>query len=360
MLSRTIDFRSDMLGQRSAKIVAAMAAAAAEPPEMEDSDPRKRALEERAAALLGFEDALFLPTCTMANQIVVRHLRVSGISIFADRESHLALRESSAATDYHGARLQLVSTANGHLSPADVSGALSSSPHAGKTPGHCIWLENTHNAAGGTLMPRASIAEICALRQASSAWLHIDGARIWNAAVACGCPLLELTRGADSLSVSLNKCLDAPVGGLLLGSMSLIAWARSARTDLGGRWRPLGILAAAALAALEDFGSRIEIIHYRTRLFHSMLLDVLPGLTADPPETNIVMLTLSEESEARLFLSHIRSLGVQALDYGAGRVRFVLHSGIEEADLEQATAAIRDAVIGDHLSFASPHPRLPP
>jgi threonine aldolase len=162
-----------------------------------------------------------------------------------------------------------------------------------------------------------------------------------------------LTEGADSLAVCLNKCLNAPMGAMLLGSASLMAFAQSARTNLGGRWKPIGILAAAAKVAMEDFEPRIERIHTRTRHFHGMLLSVLSGLQTKPPETNILMLRFTDENHAKLFLSYISSHGVYALHYGGGRVRFILHSGLTDAELELATEIIRDAVVRHRLTFAS-------
>ena len=349
----TIDLRSDMLGARSDRIVAAMLTAAGEPPCMEDEDAYKRGLEKHAATLLGFEDALFLPTCTMANQIIVRYLSELGAPITADRESHLARRESSAARDYHKAELYLITTEQGHPSPEEVSIALDRTKVHSRSVRQAVWLENTHNAAGGTVMPHGWLTQISSTCHSAAAWLHIDGARIWNAAVASGLPPASLTEGADSLAVCLNKCLNAPMGAMLLGSASLMAFAQSARTNLGGRWKPIGILAAAAKVAMEDFEPHIERIHDRARHFHGMLLSVLPELQTKPPETNILMLRFTDENHAKLFLSYISSHGVYALHYGGGRVRFILHSGLTDAELELATEIVRDAIVRHRLTFAS-------
>lgn len=343
-VSTTIDFRSDMLGRRPEHVVSAMIAAAASQPSMDEDDRYKRLLEETAADLLGFDDALFLPTCTMADQIVVRWISQAGGRIIADDGSHLVQREADAATQFHGAKLHAVQTPGGHVSPAQVADfwAPVASGTSKPLPGG-VWLEETHNASGGATMPHEWLAEITRLCRRRAAWLHVDGARIWNASVATGRPLRHLTAGANSLAVSLNKCLDAPVGGLLLGSRDFICWAQSVRTDLGGRWRPIGMLAAAALAAMTDFQPRLEAIHRRAYRFYEMLANALPNQVGEAPQSNIVMLGLGNDEGAERFLSRLRSDGVDALAYGSGRVRFVLHSGILDDHLEPAIISIRAA-----------------
>jgi threonine aldolase len=289
----------------------------------------------------------------MANQIIVRYLSELGAPIIADCESHLARRECSAARDYHNAELCLIGTEQGHPSPAEVSKALDPTKLYTQGIRQAVWLENTHNAAGGTIMPHEWLAQISSTCHAAAGWLHIDGARIWNAAVASGVPPARLTEGADSLAVCLNKCLNAPMGAMLLGSASLMAFAQSARTNLGGRWKPVGILAAAAKVAMEDFEPHIERIHGLARRFHDKLLSVLPGLETKPPETNILMLRFANENDAGQFLSYIESHGVYAVNYGRGRVRFILHSGLDDPDLELATEIVRDTIVGHRLMLAS-------
>jgi threonine aldolase len=322
-----------MLGHRPATVIAAMSAAANEP-SMDDQDRHKRALEERVAALLGCEDALFLPTCTMANQIVVRHLSRSGTTIIADEMSHLVQREFSAATTYHEARIHALDASKGHLPPNLVRDAVQI------TAKSAVWLEDTHNAAGGLIMPEGWLEEIVAIARARSAFVHIDGARLWNASVASGRSLAQLADGADTVALSLNKCLDAPLGGLLAGSASFLEWARSSRTDLGGRWRPIGLLAAAALVALDDFPDRIAAVHRRAQQFHAMLSEAVPFLVSAAPETNILMLHLGDDESAERFLTRLRRIGIDALLYGSGRIRFVVHSGIDEEALDYAVCAI--------------------
>src|SRR3954452_3046384 len=154
--------------------------------------------------------------------------------------SHLVQREFSAATTYHEARIHALDAPRGHLPPSLVRDAVQT------TAEPAMWLVDTHNTSGGRIMPEGCLEEIVAIARASSAFVHLDGARLWNAAVASGRSLAQLAKGADTVALSLNKCLDAPLGGLLAGTASFIEWARSSRTDLGGRWRPIGMLAAGA------------------------------------------------------------------------------------------------------------------
>jgi threonine aldolase len=332
-----IDLHSDMLGRRTEAAMAAMAAAAADPPEMDDwADRHKRALEDEAAATFGFEAALFLPTCTMANQIAIR-LAATGGAVLAEQESHLALRAAAAATEVNGATLRTLTGARGHLAPDQVRAVLQDARVC------LVWLENTHNAGGGTVMPQGWLAEIAAACRTAGVPLHIDGSRLWNASVASGHPVAALARGADSLAVSLNKCVDAPAGALPLGGAGFMRKAAEARQALGGHWRPVGMLAAVALAAIRDVAPRIEAVHARARRLAELLAERV-AFRCDRPDTNIVMLHLADEAAAQACVAALKAGGVQALGYGVGRVRFVLHSNVEDRDVEAAADIVARTV----------------
>lgn len=349
MASFPIDLRSDMLGLRPRAVIEAMAAAAVVAASMDEDDSRKRALEEAAGDLLGFDDALFLPTCTMANQIAVRYLSEAGAPIIAETTTHLVLREAGAATRLHGANLTTFEAVGGHPAPKQVEIAMQGIGSKANRDIRCgLWVEETHNAAGGTLVPEGWIDQYAALCRSQDAWMHMDGARIWNAAAASGRPLRDHLTGVDSLAVSLNKCLDAPVGGLLLGSRAFIDRARSIRTDLGGQWRPVGALAAAGLVALADFRDRLGAIHRRARNFHAMLANDVSSIAGQPPQTNIVMLMLGDDERANRFLDRLGLMGVGAMAYGSGRIRFVLHSGISDGQIEAAAAAVKAIAAAGH------------
>jgi threonine aldolase len=331
-----IDLRSDMLGRRSATVLQAITAAAADPPEMDDAaDPHKRSLELRGAAVFGLEDALFLPTCTMANQIAIRLSCGPGEVVLAEEQSHLLFREADAATEIHRVRLRTAAGHRGHLSPQAVAAAVK----VGRRP-RLVWLENTHNMAGGTVMPQAWLAEIVRLCRSDGARLHIDGSRIWNASVASGEQPAALARDVDSLAVSLNKALDAPVGALLLGRADFIREAAALRRALGGFWRPAGMLAAAALAAMQDFVPRIARTHEQAAVLARGLATRLPECAVEDPETNIVMLQLPAAEIEAAVLDALKAQGVAALGFGRGRIRFVVHSGISDEDLNRAITII--------------------
>lgn len=339
-----MDFRSDMLGRRSEEVMRSMMQAASDPPSMaDDEDRHMQRLQDMMRELSGLEAALLLPTCTMANQIAIRLHCPRGRAILADRDSHLVAREAASAVQLNGAVLQTLAGERGHLPPDAVRSALQ--PQVG-----LVWLENTHNAAGGTIMPSDWLSAVASHCRAAGVALHLDGSRLWNAAVASARSVGQLVQGCDSVAISLNKCLDAPVGALLLGRADFIAEARAIRQLLGGFWRPIGPIAAAALRALQDYEKRIAGVHALAHRFCRLLQDRAPALTVAPPETNIVMLSLAEEEDVEPFLRSLERRGVQALGYGGTRVRFVLHSGLTDEAIETAAAAVATARRSDTAS----------
>lgn len=333
-----MDFRSDMLGRRPESVMRAIAEAVTDAPSMEDDeDPRMRKLQDRMRELSGCEAALLLPTCTMANQVAIRIHCPPGHVILADETSHLVNREAAAATTLNASILHPLPGERGHLSPELVGSALG--PRV-----RLVWLENTHNAAGGTVMPAEWLPEIAARCRAERVALHLDGSRLWNASAATGIPIRHLVQGCDSVAISLNKSLDVPMGALLLGSNDFIERARGIRQILGGFWRPIGPIAAAANSALQDGDKRIAQVHALARRFYWLLRERLPDLHIGEPETNIVMLHLGHDRDVETFLQELRRAGIQALGYGGPRVRFVLHSGISADDLVIAANAVASAL----------------
>ena len=335
-----MDFRSDMLGRRPEEIMRSMMQAASDPPSMADDEDRHlQRLQDMLRELSGLEAALLLPTCTMANQIAIRLHCPRGRAILADRDSHLVIREAASAIQLNGAVLQTLAGERGHLPPEAVRSALQ--PQVG-----LVWLENTHNAAGGTVMPNDWLSAIALHCRAAGVALHLDGSRLWNAAVASARSLEQLVQGCDSVAISLNKCLDAPLGALLLGRADVIAEARGVRQLLGGFWRPIGPIAAAALRALQDRDERIARVHALARRFHHLVRERAPALSVAPPETNIVMLSLAEEEDVEPFLRSLERRGVRALGYGGTRVRFVLHSRLTDEAIDTAASAVATAAAG--------------
>jgi threonine aldolase len=329
-----IDFRSDILGPVPVESLAAMAEARdRQPGFLRHEDSEQERLEREVSETLGFEAALFVPTGTMANQIALRIWCRPGEALLADRESHVAVQEfASTTSEINAAVLTLVAGERGHLSPGEVSEAL-----ARKSGDHrlrLVWLENTHNRAGGTVMPAGWMREIVQACDLAGVPVHVDGARLWHAAVAASLPVADVAAGAASLIVSLNKTVGAPAGAVLLGSTATIEEAVRIQGLFGGLWRPIAMLAAAARAALATSRPRIELTHERAREF-ALLLSARLGSSVDVPvpETNIVMLGLASEVTVGRLLSRLSGRDIRALSYGRARIRFVIHSGITQSDL---------------------------
>ena len=353
-----IDFRSDVLGGVSPSVLRAMTAAATTPPGFAlGEDPHQNALEETIADAFGFQAALFTPTCTMANQIAVRLFCRDGDVIVADSQSHVAVNEVASTTVLNRARLAPVETEHGHFGAA----ALAAAWRAASDPAQIalVWTENTHNRSGGTIMPDGWLGQIGTVCQRLGLPVHLDGSRIWNAAVASGRPLDEIAAGADTLAVSLNKGLGAACGGLLLGARDVVREAAALRKLFGGWWRPTGMLAAAALQAYRDHRERIERDHERAVAVHQRLAERFDGqpVRVVEPQTNIVMIGFPGSVDVDRLLGAMRQRGVLASKYGAQRIRLVLHANIGHQHVEPGVAAIADAyrdVAGDRARAASP------
>jgi len=338
-----IDLRSDILGGIPEPALAAMAAAARDAPAFDlDEDPHQSALEEETAALFGFERGMFVPTGTMANQIALRLRCDPGEMVIAERGSHVTVNEAASTAGLNGVAVHALDGLRGHLDAATVATALASLPRsaADRRVG-LVWLENTHNRAGGTVMPPSQRRTVVALCREAGVPLHMDGARIWNALLATGESPQATVEGIDSMAVSLNKGLGAPAGALLLGNAPFIAEARRVRRMFGGWWRPVGFLAAGARAAIAIFRERLATDHARAARFAARLREILPpGFAAADPETNVVMLAVPPGVPQRRLLEALRREGVNASDYGAAGIRFVFHARIADADIVDAADAI--------------------
>ncbi len=335
-----IDFRSDVLGPVPAESLAAMTDAAKRRPGfLRHEDAEQERLEREVSEMLDFDAALFVPTGTMANQIALRIWCCPGEALLADHEGHVAVQEAASTSEINSAVLALALGESGHLSPCMVAEALAR--QSGDHRLRLVWLENTHSRAGGTVMPAGWMREIVQACEAARVPVHVDGARLWHAAVAARLPLAEIAAGAASLSVSLNKSVGAPAGALLLGNRATIEEAARIQRLFGGLWRPVGILAAAARAALATSRARIELTHERAREFALLLTARLAGKIDVPvPQTNIVMLGLVSEVTVERLLSRLGNHGIRASAYGRARIRFVIHSGITHSDVSIAAERV--------------------
>ena len=339
MAETTVDLRSDTVTQPSPGMRSAMAEAVVGD-DVLGKDPTADALERRVAQLLGKEAALFFPSGTQANQTAVLLLSRPGTEAVCESESHVFHYELADVSWLAGVQLHPVRSRRGSLAAADVAAAVRPGDrHHPVTTLICV--ENTHNLHGGAVVPLKTLREIQALARRRSLPVHLDGARLWNAAVATGDALAELAACADTVMVSLSKGLGCPIGSILAGPASLIRDAWSIRKRLGGGMRQVGILAAAGLWALDHNLERLVEDHQRAgRLAEAC--DRLPGLTAVPPDTNIVMLDVDRDDlDAELLSSRLLEEGVWVLPSGPMRLRAVTHLDVDDAEIDRAIDAFR-------------------
>ncbi|HEY4158536.1 MAG TPA: low-specificity L-threonine aldolase [Polyangiaceae bacterium] len=333
-----VDLRSDTVTRPTPAMRAAMAAA----PVGDDvygEDPSVRELETRVADLLGKEAALFVPSGTMSNQIALLCHTRPGDEVVIGEGAHIAYYESGAGAAIAG--VQFAIAGHGGLFDRDDLAARIL-PLADYHPrSSLVCLENTHNRAGGRVFPDADVRAIAALARERGLALHLDGARLWNAAVASGLSEKTLAESADTVSVCFSKGLGAPVGSALCGSRELVARARRFRKMLGGGMRQAGILAAGALYALEHGRARLSDDHAAARVLARIVEQA--GATATPPETNLVLLNLPGLPAARV-VADCRELGVLLNATGPSTLRAVTHRDVTATDVERAGERIATCI----------------
>lgn len=334
-----IDMRSDTLAPVRPEIAQAWAKAATRPPAFGvREDPDERALIEEVADHFGLQSGVLVPTGTMANQIALMLHCSPGEGIVCDAGAHIATNEAQSTAGLANVAVTTVDGPRGHPTPDQLATLLEPWPSDKAARRlRLICLENTHNRAGGTVMTAGRVRQVVQLAHRSQVSVHIDGARIWNAVVTSNADAAALVDDADTLSVNLNKGLGAPLGSLLLGTQDAMKEAAALRRMLGGWWRPLGPVAAAARAALSDYRERLAEDHARARAFGEAIARETPD-AVDFPETNIVMVRFPDPLKA---LDRLESQGVRTVDYGAGRTRFVFHGGHSDADAAHAADIIR-------------------
>ena len=336
MSDRVIDLRSDTVTRPSAPMRRAMAEAEVGD-DVLDGDPTTRRLEQRVAELLGKEAALFFPSGIQANQTGVWLHVERGTEVILEAGAHLLNYESAAIAGLSGAQVRPVTAPDGVLTAELVAQAWR--PVSTHEPRICaVAAENTHNAAGGRVTPVDVWDELAALVADRGVPLHLDGARLWNAAVAQGVSPARLAEGATTVMVCLSKGLGCPVGSCLAGPADLMERAVTIRCRLGGGMRQSGILAAAGLYALEHNLSRIEEDHANARLLAERLEghEVVRPLE---PDTNIVMLDLVGAT-AEAALARLADAGVLLVPFGPTRLRAVAHLDASRDDIIRAADTI--------------------
>ncbi len=333
-----IDLRSDTVTQPSLAMRRAMAEAEVGD-DVLDGDPTTRRLERRVAELVGAEDALFFPSGTQANQTGIALQTRPGSELVLEANAHLVHYELAGVAANWGVQIRPVATPDGLLTADLVRGALRpASPHVPRVA--AIAVENTHNAAGGKVLPLAAMAAIAALAREAGLGLHLDGARLWNAAAALGAPPARLAAGAGTVMVSFSKGLGCPVGSCLALRAADRPLGWEIRKRLGGGMRQSGILAAAALWALDHNLERLAEDHANARRLAELLSDC-PAVRPSTPETNIVMLDLVADGvTAEAVVPRIAQAGVRVVPFGPRRLRAVTHLDVSCRDVERAAAII--------------------
>jgi threonine aldolase len=331
-----IDLRSDLHAEPTEEMWEAMRAAPLGWATYGE-DPSVNELQERMAGLLGKEAALWVPTCGMANLVALLTIAARGSSVVLETSSHVLTSESRGLEEIAGLEPVSLWAEDGRLDPVDVEELVV------ETEAAMLVLENTHTRAGGTVLGPGLTAELAAVAQRHGAYVHLDGARLFNAAVALGVPVRELAAPVNTVAVSLNKGLCAPMGTILAGRTRVIELAQRTLRRLGGASvHKAGIAAAAALVALDTLVERLADDHRRAREL-AALLQALPGLEVTPAEieTNIVLVDVSGTGlEPNEFLRLLAERGVLALERDTTRVRFVTHRLIGDAEVSRAAEAV--------------------
>ena len=339
MTTQWIDLRSDTVTRPTPEMRRAMAAAEVGD-DVYGEDPTVNRLEERAAEVFGREAALFVPTGSMGNQIAVKLHTRPGQEVICESRAHLLDWEMAMVAAFSGCVPRTVAGDRGILRWADIRKAIAPKIYY-RAPTGLIWIENSHNMAGGTVTPLAVLEEIWAGAADAGLPVHLDGARIFNAATAAGVSVAELTRGFDTVMFCLSKGLGAPVGSMLVGSREMIAEARSVRKSLGGGMRQAGVLAAAGLIALEEMPARLGEDHANARLLAEAVAQC-EAAEIDPAsvETNIVIFGLKDAGDAAGLVLALKEQGILASAVGPHAVRLVTHFDVSEADCRQAAEVL--------------------
>ncbi|CAN5744409.1 GntG family PLP-dependent aldolase [soil metagenome] len=333
-----IDLRSDTVTRPCAAMRRAIAEAEVGDDALGD-DPSVARLERRIATILDKESALFFPSGIMANQTALLVQAARGSEVVCEATSHLVDWELGGAAANAGVQLRGVVAPGGILTPELVEQAIR--PQSALQIGtSLIAIENTHNGAGGRVMPLPTMRAIAEMARKRGIPVHLDGARLWNAAAATGITEAEYGACADTVMVTLSKGLGCPVGSLLAGTAEMVAKARVVRRRLGGAMRQSGVLAAAGLYALEHNRPRLHEDHTRARTLARLAAHV-PGLHVIEPETNIVMFDIVKTGiTAAAVTAALAERGVLMTEFTPTRVRAVTHRDIDDHDVRTAGEAL--------------------
>ena len=314
-------------------------------------DPTAKRLEEMAAERMGMEAALFVASGTMANQVSVFTHTTRGQEMIIEENAHILHFEAGTIAAFAGVQPKPLPSVRGAMDPAHVEGAIRpDNEHFPRTG--LITIENTHNMEGGAAVPKENMAAVIEVGRRHGIPVHIDGARIFNAAIAFGIPAAELVAGASSVAFCFSKGLGCPIGSAITGSADFIGEARRTRKMFGGAMRQVGVIAAAGIVALETMVDRLAEDHEHARLLAEALAE-LPGVTLNPAqvETNIIIFEFErEDMDAHDLSAAMRERGVlinprPRIQPGERqRVRVVTHKDVSRGDIEYAIGAFREVL----------------
>lgn len=339
---KTIDLRSDTVTRPSPEMREAMFKADVGD-DVFGEDPTINRLQERVAELLGKEAALYVPSGTMSNQIAISILTEAGDEVFCEAGAHIFNYEGGAPAFVSRVQVHPIKGQRGVYTREQVEEVLRpDNSHFARS--RLIEIENTANRGGGTVWPLAEVRRLSELARERGMMVHLDGARLWNAAVASGTPEHVWAQHADTISVCFSKGLGAPVGSALVGSRELIEKAHRIRKKLGGGMRQAGIVAAGALYALEHNRARLAEDHRRAKKL-AQGLAAIDGFDIDLEhvDTNIIIVDLSKRGiEAVQFAERIAERGLYVTNAGLHKVRFVTHLDVNDQDIEEAIEIVHD------------------
>jgi threonine aldolase len=339
---RVIDLRSDTLTQPSPAMRDAIASAVVGD-EQKREDPTVNELERRGAQFLGQEEAVFLPTATMANQIALNILGRPGDALLVERHAHIMLSELGGPAAHSGLLTIGLEGTKGRFSPEQVVSEVRDRTSVHVAPTRVVTIENTHNSAGGRVWPLDEVDAIVATCRKHDLAVHLDGARLVNAAIASGVDAARIGRGFDTVTLCFSKGLGCPLGALIAGSAELMAQARRGKHYFGGAMRQAGIVAAGALYALDHHVDRIADDHALARRLAEGLAEAGVSVDLDQVETNFVQIDVGPERSGAMERMKERGVLVSTTVHQTV-VRAVTHLDISDDDIDAAIEAIPAAL----------------
>lgn len=307
-------------------------------------DPTVNRLEEKAAELLGKEKALFVTSGTQGNQIAALTHSRPGDEVILEASSHIYIYEVGGFSALANVQTRPIQGVNGAMDPEEVKNTIrTENIHYPTTS--LICMENTHNLAGGAILPLSNMQAIYEVAKENSLQVHLDGARLFNASVASGISVKEYAKNADSVQFCLSKGLGAPVGSIIAGTEDFINHARKWRKMLGGGLRQVGMIAAPGLVALEEHIDRLSEDHFHAKVFADGLANMNGVKVENKVETNIIIVNVKGTRHTpEAFVDALKSKGVLAGVFGLETVRFVTHYDVSREDIDRALVAVQAIV----------------